>query len=241
MEREWTCTVKYLYKILQIPKFNVSRLVCQMALPNPVKPGGKSRMKMWLEQRRQVMLQLHLSDQQFYWMKRYGLWWYIEIWKRVCLASEWGRNVAIMGWEALWSLVHNSGQTFRTKWGNMQNIYWGLDTQYKFTVVAIPVNMYFKFASHKIIKLGVTHWSFTEMTEISQTTFENTLIWLEICCFSFQILSIFFPLYNKSILAQTKISNGWNNGLSPIWRRAIIQTNDGSLAIGPSGTNFSAI
>ena len=42
-----------------------SRLILQMSLPNPLKPGVKLRMKMYLEQRRQAMLQLHLSDQQF--------------------------------------------------------------------------------------------------------------------------------------------------------------------------------
>ena len=45
---------------------NVSRIVLQTSLPCPLKPGVKSRMKMQLEQRRQVMLQLHLSDQQFH-------------------------------------------------------------------------------------------------------------------------------------------------------------------------------
>ena len=44
---------------------NASRLVLQLSLPNPLKPGVKSRMKMQLEQRRQAMLQLQLSDQQF--------------------------------------------------------------------------------------------------------------------------------------------------------------------------------
>ena len=44
----------------------VSRLILQLSLPNPLKPDVESRMKMWLEQRRQAMLQLHLSDQQFY-------------------------------------------------------------------------------------------------------------------------------------------------------------------------------
>ena len=39
---------------------NVSRLVLQLSLPNLLKPGVKSIMKMWLEQRRQAMLQLHL-------------------------------------------------------------------------------------------------------------------------------------------------------------------------------------
>ena len=45
---------------------NVSCLVLQLSLPNPLKPGIKSRKKMLLEQLRQAMLQLHLSDQQFY-------------------------------------------------------------------------------------------------------------------------------------------------------------------------------
>ena len=51
------------------PKFqnlNVSRLVLQLSLPNPMKPGVKSRMKMELEHRRQVMFKLHLSDQYFH-------------------------------------------------------------------------------------------------------------------------------------------------------------------------------
>ena len=45
---------------------NVSCLVLQLYLPNPLKPDVKSRMKMQLEQRRQAVLQPHLSDQQFY-------------------------------------------------------------------------------------------------------------------------------------------------------------------------------
>ena len=45
---------------------NVSLLVLRLYLPNPLKPCVKSRMKMQLEQRRQAMLQLHLSDQEFY-------------------------------------------------------------------------------------------------------------------------------------------------------------------------------
>ena len=40
---------------------NVSRLVFWLSLPNPLNPGIKSRMKMWLEQPRQAMLQRHLS------------------------------------------------------------------------------------------------------------------------------------------------------------------------------------
>ena len=49
---------------------NVSRPVVMLSLPSPMKPGVKSRMKMYLEQRRQAMLQLHLSDRQFYCLLR---------------------------------------------------------------------------------------------------------------------------------------------------------------------------
>ena len=45
---------------------NVSHLILQLSLPNSLKPGVKSRMKTRLEQCPQVMLQLHLSDQQVY-------------------------------------------------------------------------------------------------------------------------------------------------------------------------------
>ena len=41
---------------------NVSHLILQLSFPNALKPGAKLRMKMQLEQRRQAMLQQHLSD-----------------------------------------------------------------------------------------------------------------------------------------------------------------------------------
>ena len=68
----------------QSPIINVSRLVLQMSLPNPLKPGVKLRMKMLLEQRRQAMLQLHLSDQQFYCLLRCALYYrlYGTHWKQ---------------------------------------------------------------------------------------------------------------------------------------------------------------
>ena len=53
---------------------NVSLLILQLSLPDPLKPGIKSRMKMYLEQRRQAMLQLHLSDQHFYCLLMYDLY-----------------------------------------------------------------------------------------------------------------------------------------------------------------------
>ena len=51
-------------------QMDISRLVLQLSLPYPLKPGVKSRMKMYLEQRRQAMLQIHLSDEQFYCVQR---------------------------------------------------------------------------------------------------------------------------------------------------------------------------
>ena len=46
---------------------NVSCLFFQLSLPtNPIKPSVKSRMKMQFEQHWLALLQLHLSDQQFY-------------------------------------------------------------------------------------------------------------------------------------------------------------------------------
>ena len=79
----YACTVSMIYRVYMLSirykgcrkisnirrtnsqYFNNSRFVLQLSLPNPLKPGVKSRMKMWLEQRRQAMFQLHLSDQQF--------------------------------------------------------------------------------------------------------------------------------------------------------------------------------
>ena len=50
----------------QITNLNISLLVWQLSLPNPLQPDVKLRMKIQLEQCRQAMLQLHLSDQQVY-------------------------------------------------------------------------------------------------------------------------------------------------------------------------------
>ena len=45
---------------------NVFRIFLQLFLPNPLKSGVKSGMRMYLEQHRKAMFQLHLSDEQFY-------------------------------------------------------------------------------------------------------------------------------------------------------------------------------
>ena len=49
---------------------NDSHLVLKSSFANPLKPSVKSKMKMLLEQRRQAMLQLHLSDRQFNYLLR---------------------------------------------------------------------------------------------------------------------------------------------------------------------------
>ena len=48
----------------------VPRLVLQLSLPNTMKPGVRSRIEMWLEHRLSALLQLHLSDRQFYCLLR---------------------------------------------------------------------------------------------------------------------------------------------------------------------------
>ena len=53
---------------------NYSRPVLQLSLPDPLKAGVKLRMKMYLEQRRQAMFQLHLSDQQVHCLLRCDLY-----------------------------------------------------------------------------------------------------------------------------------------------------------------------
>ena len=53
---------------------NVSCILVQLSSRNPLKPDVKLRMKIWLEQRRQAMLQLHLSYQQFYCLLRCDLY-----------------------------------------------------------------------------------------------------------------------------------------------------------------------
>ena len=59
-----------------------------MSLPDPLGPGVKLGMKMQLKQRRQVMLQLHLSDQQVYCLPRCDLYWRFDsINRREAVAS----------------------------------------------------------------------------------------------------------------------------------------------------------
>ena len=52
---------------------NVSCIIAQLSSLKPLNPGVKLRMKMLLEQRRQEMLQLHLSYQHYYCLQRCDL------------------------------------------------------------------------------------------------------------------------------------------------------------------------
>ena len=54
----------------EFEKLSVPRFVMQLYLPNSLILCAGSRVKMLLEQRRQAMLQLHLSDQEFYCLYR---------------------------------------------------------------------------------------------------------------------------------------------------------------------------
>ena len=58
----------------QYQNWNVSRLILQFSLPNPLKPSVKSKMNMQMEQRPQPMPKLHLSDQEFYCLLRCDLY-----------------------------------------------------------------------------------------------------------------------------------------------------------------------
>ena len=52
-----------------------SRTVLRLSLPNPLKPDIKSIPQIKLEQRLLALLQLHLSDRQFYCLLRCALYW----------------------------------------------------------------------------------------------------------------------------------------------------------------------
>ena len=76
----WSCTSlqpSFIYRKISNKKrtesqsLNVSRLVMQLPLPNPLKPGVKWRMKMKLEQ---ALLQRHMSDQQICCLPRCDLY-----------------------------------------------------------------------------------------------------------------------------------------------------------------------
>ena len=103
----------------QSPNINISRLILQLPLSNPLKPVAKLRMKMKLEQRGQVMLQLHLSDQQFNCLLRcvlyqrlYGISVKVNLihirlpWQSPnVITIKWPLCFSIIIWECLWISV----------------------------------------------------------------------------------------------------------------------------------------
>ena len=62
------------YQSRQLTKRKCSLSPLAFVLPNPLKSGIKSRLKILLEQHRQALLQLHKSDQQFYCLLRCDLY-----------------------------------------------------------------------------------------------------------------------------------------------------------------------
>ena len=86
---------------------NVSCILLQLSLLNPLKPGVKLRMKMQLEQRWQAMLQLHLSYQQFYCLLRCDLYkrFYGSVLTHCGLETPYGIMINIIRSNSL--LPHN--------------------------------------------------------------------------------------------------------------------------------------
>ena len=79
----------------------VSCLILQLSLPNPYKPGVELGMKMYLEQCRQPILQLQLSDQEFYCQLRGDLY------KRFDCTNNSSQFIAnhndhLSGWFSVW-------------------------------------------------------------------------------------------------------------------------------------------
>ena len=64
----WTATYRKISSMSRTKSqnLNVFHLVLQLSLPNPLKLNIKLGIKLYFEQRRQAMLQLHLSYQQVY-------------------------------------------------------------------------------------------------------------------------------------------------------------------------------
>ena len=102
-ELDWK---KYMYRqnsnirCTKSQHLNVSHLVLQLSLCNILKPGDKSRMKMYLEQHRQAMLQLHPSDQQYWCLLRCGLYWRFY---GICEMGPFWCDLLRSSWSTEWS------------------------------------------------------------------------------------------------------------------------------------------
>ena len=104
-----------------------ARLSLQLLLRNILKPCVKSRMKMSLKQRRQAMLQLHLSDWQFCCLLRCGL--YYMFYGNIIIHASQTRFVVI------WLVSHiHLTISWRRIWYDSA----------MFCVAAIFVNYYYK-------------------------------------------------------------------------------------------------
>ena len=99
-------------------------LVLRLSLLSSLNPGVKSRMKMRLEQHRQAMFQLHLSDQQCYCPLRRVLYYIMGVFILLqsaivtcirfptlqVIPREWGNRLPTLfyWWRVTWKVAHCS-------------------------------------------------------------------------------------------------------------------------------------
>ena len=117
---------------------NVISLVLQLSLSNPLKPSVKAIMKLELELRRQAVLQLHLSDQQFYCLLNCALGWRFHSKKCIWKCRRWNGGHFVQG-KMSWTIhmmsqgghckgkpwiilrAHKRRSIFRPGWKNSDN------------------------------------------------------------------------------------------------------------------------
>ena len=94
-------TIKPNIRLNKSQNLNDHRLVLQLPLPNPLKPGSEWRCG-WSSADR-AMLQLHLSDQQFYCLLRCGLYQKFNdtslppvTWQDMCKCVTWKHNAQLL-------------------------------------------------------------------------------------------------------------------------------------------------
>ena len=118
------------------PNLNASRLAWQLSLSNPLKPGTKPRIKMWLEHHRQAMLQLHLSDQQLYCLLRCLIsevwrymicYWNVKLGDHSMLPFQYQNEIFVPKYELGPRFVSNFPSQFKSGCFSMCLNSWSLD------------------------------------------------------------------------------------------------------------------
>ena len=105
---------------------------------------------------------------------------------------------------------------------------------------------------NNFIAWGVAYKKGLMVGEINQyqTTTKHNRAWIMYIILGMYCLHVYVPWNNLVLTHWGRVTHicvgkltitGWDNGLSPERRQAIISTNAGILLIGPLGTNFSEI